>query len=465
MGATSPVVSQYLQSRIADLPRSNDQGAARAVGERIVSVDLFLKNPDGTFPKITSELLTNARVKAFASYAEKLADPKIKHGIVVMGMPCSGKSRLVAELAAKHLDTAFFEATLSTHQERISLMDAANGSGKPVHCIYVHQDHKVIHSRNRQRSGNRRLPEEALVGMMRRLAEMPPSLAEGFASITRYSTLTRLEQTTQKLNDTFGSRFDVSRMAYHSPVDFTIRHAEQASLANPIPLIDTLLKLLPTMKIGFMHGNYHWAHNGHLASFREAIRAEGPDGQPLIDVLVVEPAFDHPDKPWVAKEYWSHIEILRRAIAYDAELRGRVVVTDVQGRVKGYPKRPDLATIHKVDCYGRMDIPGQFTFVQGADCVGDEHWKEFGPKSARPHVSIMVTGRAGYDTSETERFSHITAGEAERVQISSTEIRDALKSGDLSSIKDRVPQTTYEALKGALAIKNVPLLQNFIKTS
>lgn len=443
---------RYLGSRKAAIAPSSDHGAASASGPRIVSVDTFLRRPDGSFPAITPCVLTKARLEAFGSYAEKLSHPSITQGIVVMGLPCSGKSRLVAQLTERYPTSVFFDATLSTHQERLTLIEAARAAGKPIHCIRVHEAHSTVMSRNRQRHGTRRLPDDAMLAMIQRMSREPPSVAEGFASVTAYGPTLRLEQTIKKLDHVF-TGFDVTNMTYVSAADAPIPDAR-----NPIPMLGALFTRCPGARVGILHGSFDYCHDGHLAMMLNAIAAKKADGSPILDLLVVEPVLDNPEKPWLKENFAYRVALLRRAIANEPRVARRVVVTDVQGRVPGFPSHPIPAMERLLSVYDPQCVPGRFAFVQSADTVRNGRWRHFGPQSSRPHVGLIVTGRPGYELPDPSIVTCFATDGGAPVDISSTEIRAALQAGDLSAIADRVPASTLAALKGELAARQVPSL-------
>ncbi|HSI06604.1 MAG: hypothetical protein ACAI38_12385 [Myxococcota bacterium] len=398
-----------METRRLPIAVSADKGAASATGDRVVSVDLFLRLPDGTFPEVTDEVLRKARLAAFRGFGDKLREPGVRQGIVVMGLPCSGKSRLVAELSKKHPDTVFFEATLSTHQERLSLMHEARGAGIPVHLVHVHENHAVVMSRNATREGNRRLSNEAMRGMIERLGTQPPSVTEGFSSITKYSSLLPFEQLIKKFDRRSFSGLDAVSMSYVSPAD----PRATAKAANPIPLLGALFSMAPDAHVGIVQGPFDRCHNADLKRLREAADATNERGEPRFTLIVVAPLAKRPGEPELETRFDANVDLLRLAVAADPRLARRVVISDAHGRVPGFPHDPARGMQRLIEVYNPKHRPGRFSVIEG-------------------------------DASET-----------------SAELRAALEAGDLTSIADKVPPTTLQAMKAELAVRGVPLLQNF----
>ncbi|KFG95079.1 kinase [Burkholderia paludis] len=149
----------------------------------IINPDTFLETPAGRV--WTPERSKAAWSSSFTALEAALAG----HGeaparlLVVCGVQGAGKSYWIDRHAHAHAPCICFDAALPGARHRKPIMDIARRYGAQVHAIWIDAPLHVAKARNARRPEDQRVPD-ASIDSVASLFE-PPTLEEGFASVTR----------------------------------------------------------------------------------------------------------------------------------------------------------------------------------------------------------------------------------------------------------------------------------------
>ena len=184
------------------------------------------------------------------------------------------------------------------------------------------------------------------------------------------------------------------------------------------------------MDIAVYSGSFNPLHIGHLAIMKHLVGEAGFD----MVYLIVSPK--NPLKDGISSD--SGLDRYNAALAAVARhfgSKGDIKVDDIELTMP----EPHY-TIRTLDALREREPDNDFTFVMGADSLGDiRRWKDYG--RILKEFGVAVFPRKGFDLEtlkgdllEEDPAYKITLLNAEMVDISSTTIREALASGqDVSS--------------------------------
>ena len=175
------------------------------------------------------------------------------------------------------------------------------------------------------------------------------------------------------------------------------------------------------MNVALMGGSFNPPHVGHLLA-AHYVRATQPVGE-----VWLMPSFHHPfGKPMVD---FRHRLRMCEALCVDAS--GWLKASDVEKDVGG-----GGWTVDTLEYLQRTRVGDAFTLVIGSDILKDlPSWKDF--DRIRKLARVLVIHRSGHPAPE--------ALGPPLVQISSTDIRDALARGEAPT--DRVPRAVLEYIR------------------
>ncbi|WP_346430301.1 AAA family ATPase [Cupriavidus basilensis] len=153
-------------------------------------MDIQVINPDAFLETAKGRVWTPERSKAawsssFAALEHALAGhvespPQI---LVVCGVQGAGKSYWISRHAHEHAPCICFDAALPGARHRKPIIDIARQRNAAIHAIWIDTPLNVAKIRNAQRPVDKRVPDESIESVAS-LFE-PPTVEEGFASITR----------------------------------------------------------------------------------------------------------------------------------------------------------------------------------------------------------------------------------------------------------------------------------------
>lgn len=184
------------------------------------------------------------------------------------------------------------------------------------------------------------------------------------------------------------------------------------------------------MNIAVYSGSFNPLHIGHLAIIKHLVEKAGFN----MVYLIVSPK--NPLKDGISSD--SGLDRYNAALAAVARhfgSKGDIKVDDIELTMP----EPHY-TIRTLDALKEREPDNDFTFVMGADSLGDiRRWKDYG--RILKEFGVAVFPRKGFDLEtlkgdllEEDPAYKITLLNAEMVDISSTTIREALASGqDVSS--------------------------------
>lgn len=167
-----------------------------------------------------------------------------------------------------------------------------------------------------------------------------------------------------------------------------------------------------SMRVALFGGSFNPPHMGHLlaAAYVRAV-AE-------VDALWLMPAHRHPFNKALAP--WDDRLALCRALA--SHLTG-VEVTEVERDVPG-----DGRTIDTIDHLRRLHPEHEWRLVVGTDILTESHkWKEFDRLVTL--APLLVLARGGYETHPALPAGSAWLGEVPMPRVSSTEVRERLRTG------------------------------------
>lgn len=179
------------------------------------------------------------------------------------------------------------------------------------------------------------------------------------------------------------------------------------------------------MKIGLFGGAFDPFHNGHLAICEAAVRTAG------LDRLIVIPTWKAPHKDGFSAGFRDRFNMARAALSgtgfevsnYEEE-RGGVSYSAIT-----------------VEDFREMYPGDELFFLIGADSYRDFHtWYQ--PERITAAATLLVFPRNG---AEVPVVPPAAAVEMERVDISSTKIRELIRRGD--DPKEYLPKEVSEYIK------------------
>ncbi|MDP9205374.1 MAG: nicotinate-nucleotide adenylyltransferase [Gemmatimonadota bacterium] len=180
------------------------------------------------------------------------------------------------------------------------------------------------------------------------------------------------------------------------------------------------------MRIGVFGGTFDPPHVGHLllaSDAREALR---------LDRLIFVPAATQPFKVYEppAASAQDRLEMVRLAVADDANY----VVDDTEIGRKGLS-----FTVDTLEQLSTKNPGAEFFFLLGEDALaGLDGW--LNPERIRALATLAVMRRSGSERSPVGAIADgVTTVSTRRVDVSSTEIRERLRTG--KSIKGFVPES------------------------
>jgi predicted kinase len=100
--------------------------------------------------------------------------------ICVIGIPGSGKTTWI-ESQPENVAIIYFDATLTNSRARRPLIEFAKKYNVEVEAVFFDVDVEVAKERNNTRSPDRKVPEETIDNMQKKL--QMPSKSEGFANV------------------------------------------------------------------------------------------------------------------------------------------------------------------------------------------------------------------------------------------------------------------------------------------
>ena len=187
----------------------------------------------------------------------------------------------------------------------------------------------------------------------------------------------------------------------------------------------------PNQRWGILGGSFDPIHNGHLHLASELQKHLNLDG--ILWVLAVR----HPIKAeTVATSFEERWHMLRLALAaYPDYLLSDIEKTN---NLSGY-------TVDTVKAIIGTYPSVEFYFLIGADNVRElTKWKQ--PEEITKLVTLVAGNRPG-SVIELKRLPHaipVTYIPTEELDVSSTTIRHAIKTGAGNSIKEQLPDEVYE---------------------
>lgn len=191
-------------------------------------------------------------------------------------------------------------------------------------------------------------------------------------------------------------------------------------------------------KTAIYSGSFNPLHIGHLAIIKYMIEEAGFDMVYLI-VSPKNPLKDGISSATGTDRYKAAIEAVRRHFptdSYAAEQEGLVKVDEIELNMP----EPHY-TIRTLDALKKREPENIFTFVMGADNLSDiRRWRDY--TRILKEFGVAVYPRKGFDLDKIKQdllnedpAYKIQILNAEMVDISSTEIRNALASGqDISHL-------------------------------
>jgi predicted kinase len=120
---------------------------------------------------------------SFARLRQALAAGGIRKVILLLGVPGSGKSTHARRADAD--DVVVFDGYFGVRARRARALEIARDAGVPVEAVWIDTPLDECLARNDRRSPDRRVPYEVIRAMAAELTADPPTLAEGFAAVTR----------------------------------------------------------------------------------------------------------------------------------------------------------------------------------------------------------------------------------------------------------------------------------------
>ena len=199
------------------------------------------------------------------------------------------------------------------------------------------------------------------------------------------------------------------------------------------------------MEIAVYSGSFNPLHIGHLAIIKHAVEEAGFDMVYLI-VSPKNPLKDGISSDSGRERYKAAVEAVeRRFLRSGQSASGRNDSKAVEARVKVDDIELNMPephyTIRTLDTLKEREPDNRFTLVMGADNLADiRRWRDY--TRILKEFGVAVFPREGHDLTEIKQdllkedpAYMIQILDAEMVDISSTEIREAISRGkDISSL-------------------------------
>ena len=153
----------------------------------VVSADKYLRLPSGRYCW-SRQRIGYARQLALSDFNEMMAEEAnlLEDIILLIGIPGSGKTTFIYEMDFfLSKGVLFIDAMNLTPPERRLFIVSARRRGVPIHAVHMDTPLEVCLERNEERHPSRRVPEERIRHMQRRL--QAPNELEGFATIETMS--------------------------------------------------------------------------------------------------------------------------------------------------------------------------------------------------------------------------------------------------------------------------------------
>lgn len=189
------------------------------------------------------------------------------------------------------------------------------------------------------------------------------------------------------------------------------------------------------MNIAVYSGSFNPLHIGHLAIIRHMIEVAGFDMVYLI-VSPKNPLKDGISSDSGRERYRAAVEAVERRFLHSErndskEVEARVKVDDIELNMP----EPHY-TIRTLDALKEREPDNRFTFVMGADNLADiRRWRDYA--RILKEYGVAVFPREGHDLTEIKQdllkedpAYKISITDAPTVDISSTQIREALSRGE-----------------------------------
>lgn len=194
------------------------------------------------------------------------------------------------------------------------------------------------------------------------------------------------------------------------------------------------------MNIAVYSGSFNPLHIGHLAIIRHMIEVAGFDMVYLI-VSPKNPLKDGISSDSGRERYMAAVEAVeRRFLRSGQSASGRNDSKAVEARVKVDDIELNMPephyTIRTLDALKEREPDNRFTLVMGADNLADiRRWRDY--KRILKEFGVAVFPREGHDLTEIKQdllekdpAYKIQILDAEMVDISSTQIRNAIAEGE-----------------------------------
>lgn len=196
-------------------------------------------------------------------------------------------------------------------------------------------------------------------------------------------------------------------------------------------MTDLLNILLPpgkiSLKVGLYFGSFNPVHIGHLAIANFLVEYGG------IDQLwfVLSPQNPHKSKENLLKDY-DRLEMMHIAVGNDHRFR----ISDIEFRLPRPSYTSDTLT------YLAEKYPNHhFSIIMGSDNLKNFHkWKNY--ESILEHYGIIVYPRPGFGSEMNNPFPKVRIVSAPQMDISSTFIREAIRTG--KNIRHFLPPGVWE---------------------
>jgi nicotinate-nucleotide adenylyltransferase len=185
------------------------------------------------------------------------------------------------------------------------------------------------------------------------------------------------------------------------------------------------------MRIAVYSGSFNPLHIGHLAIIKHMIEEAGFDMVYLI-VSPKNPLKDGISATTGKDRYLAAIEAVNRHFSISASLADpKVKVDDIELNMP----EPHY-TVRTLRALKEREPDNAFTFVMGADNLADiRRWREYA--AILKEFGVAVFPRAGHDLTQIKQdllnedpAYRIQILDAQMVDISSTQIRNAIANGD-----------------------------------
>ncbi len=189
------------------------------------------------------------------------------------------------------------------------------------------------------------------------------------------------------------------------------------------------------MNIAVYSGSFNPLHIGHLAIIRHMIEEAGFDMVYLI-VSPKNPLKDGISASTGLDRYNAAVEAVNRHFAFgEVSEAEKVMVDDIELNMPA----PHY-TVRTLNALKEREPQHTFTFVMGADNLADiRRWREY--QTILKDFGVAVFPRIGHDLTQIKQdllnedpAYKIQILEAELVNISSTQIREAIANGEDASL-------------------------------